>query len=240
MQEEEDDFDDEEEYEDAEEEEWLRWARAIEPTLTRWQRVVLALPRWLTLGTAALIVGGLLAPLGVYVLGMGPPPPWQVCWYAIGAALLTWLAWNRRDAMLDGMGRPRPRSPGTAPSDALIRKATAAVLSVLSAGPLTRADLVRSLALRLRGDADANLIVGRVVLDDFHRGKPWLYDGWRAALPEHEDRLRQLRNAEAIPWHFGLAKELGDGLTAVVLFGVILFAVLGAIGLLVFGLKQLL
>jgi hypothetical protein len=118
-------------------------------------------------------------------------------------------------------------------------KATAAVLNALSDGPLTRADLIRALAHQLAGDADANAIIGLVVHDEFHRGKPWKYDGMRAGLAQHADRLRRMRKEEAIPWHSGLVEELGHMLKAALLFGVILFVALGVIGLLIFGVRQL-
>jgi hypothetical protein len=67
----------------------------------------------------------------------------------------------------------------------LAAKAEAAVLGVLAAAPdskLTRADLVRTLAQTLAGDPEANGVIGLVVRDDFHNGKPWKYDGSHASL----------------------------------------------------------
>jgi hypothetical protein len=90
------------------EREMLRWAQAVDRTLTPRQRVVVAAPRWLALATLALLVGGLVIPLIAYLVGMGPPPPRPYWWYPVGAALLTWIAENRKDSMLDSMGRPRP------------------------------------------------------------------------------------------------------------------------------------
>jgi hypothetical protein len=124
---------------------------------------------------------------------------------------------------------------GVAQSDAVTEKAVAAVLNALSDGPLTRAELIRALAQHLAGDTDANVIIGSVVRDDFHRGKPWKYDGMRACLSQHEDRLRRLNEEAKIPWHYGLLEELGD----MVLASIILVVVLGVIGLLAFGLRQL-
>jgi hypothetical protein len=70
---------------------------------------------------------------------------------------------------------------GAAPG-ALDEKAIAAVCTALGKGPLTRTALVRTLATQLVGDPDANNIIGLVVRDDFHRGKPWKYDGTTASL----------------------------------------------------------
>jgi hypothetical protein len=130
-------------------------------------------------------------------------------------------------------------STDTAQSDAVNGKAVAAVLNALSDGPLTRADLIRALAHQLAGDADANAIISLVVHDDFHRGKPWKYDGMRAALSQHEDRLRRMSEEGKNPWHHGLVEEMGDMLKAGLSLGVVVLVVLGVIGLLVFGLKQL-
>ena len=88
---------------------------------------------------------------------------------------------------------------GAGQSSAVTDKAVAAVLDALSGGPLTRADLVRTLAQQLAGDADANAIISLVVRDDFHRGKPWKYDGERACLSHHEDQpLRRLSQEESV------------------------------------------
>jgi hypothetical protein len=102
-------------------------------------------------------------------------------------------------------------------------------------GQLERAELVTALCHRLTGDADANGVLGLVMQDGFHRGRPWIYDGTRAALAEHKERFRQLSRAEARPWHFGLGAELGDMLRSAVL----VFVSLGVMGLLLFGLRQL-
>lgn len=67
----------------------------------------------------------------------------------------------------------------------LTDKAVTAVLGALAVAPeskLTRADLIRTLAQTLAGDTDANNIIGLVVRDDFHAGKPWKYDGTHASL----------------------------------------------------------
>lgn len=70
---------------------------------------------------------------------------------------------------------------GTAPG-ALDEKATAAVVGILAGGPKTRAELVKALATTLVGDADSNAIIGLVVRDDFHKGKPWKYEVGTASL----------------------------------------------------------
>jgi hypothetical protein len=137
------------------------------------------------------------------------------------------------------MDHKPPTPNGTAQPDAVTHKATAAVLNALSDGPLTRANLIRALAQQLAGDADANAIIGLVVRDEFHLGKPWKYDGVRAGLAQHEDRLRRMMKEEATAWHHGLVEELGGMLKSAVLFGVVLFVALGVIGLLLFGWRQL-
>jgi hypothetical protein len=71
---------------------------------------------------------------------------------------------------------------GAAGGDAIKTKAKEAVLKALAAGPLTRADLVRTLAQQLAGDADSNAVIGLVVRDEFHKGQPWHYDGTQASL----------------------------------------------------------
>ena len=78
-----------------------------------------------------------------------------------------------------GNGGVQAPAPG-----ALDGKATGAVVAALTAagGKATRADLVRGLAQSLAGDPDANAIIGLVVRDDFHKGKPWQYDGTQASL----------------------------------------------------------
>jgi hypothetical protein len=76
-------------------------------------------------------------------------------------------------------------APAPASADALTTKAIGAVTGALAAaggGKVTRADLVRGLAQSLQGDPDANAIIGLVVRDDFHKGKPWTYDGTHASL----------------------------------------------------------
>lgn len=65
---------------------------------------------------------------------------------------------------------------------ALVTKADAAVLKALSAGPLTRAQLVAALATQLAGDPEGNAVIGLVVNDGFHKGKAWKYDGVQASL----------------------------------------------------------
>jgi hypothetical protein len=90
----------------------LQWAQAVDRTLTPWQRLVVAAPRWLALATMALTIGGVVGPLVAYLVGIGPPPPRQYWWYPLVAALLTWIAVNRKDSMLDQMGRPRPPRTG--------------------------------------------------------------------------------------------------------------------------------
>lgn len=69
-----------------------------------------------------------------------------------------------------------------AAGDAVAKKAEAAVLGALAKGPLSRADLVRTLAQALAGDPDANAVIGLIVRDDFHKGKAWKYDGQQASL----------------------------------------------------------
>jgi hypothetical protein len=64
----------------------------------------------------------------------------------------------------------------------LATKADAAVVAALAGGPLSRADLVRTLAQSLAGDGDSNAVIGLVIRDDFHKGKPWKYDGVTASL----------------------------------------------------------
>lgn len=74
---------------------------------------------------------------------------------------------------------------GNGAASPLIDKAASAVLGALAAAPetkLTRADLIRTLAQTLAGDPEANGIIGLVVRDDFHTGKPWVYDGTHASL----------------------------------------------------------
>jgi hypothetical protein len=73
-------------------------------------------------------------------------------------------------------------APAAAGNGAVAAKADAAVLAALAGGPLSRADLVRTLAQQLAGDADTNAIIGLVVRDDYHKGKPWKYDGTQASL----------------------------------------------------------
>lgn len=67
---------------------------------------------------------------------------------------------------------------------ALETKATAKIVEVLSdAGkPVTKADLIRLMAQKLVGDSDNNGIIALVARDDFHRGKPWTYDGKQASI----------------------------------------------------------
>lgn len=82
-----------------------------------------------------------------------------------------------------GITAPKPGNGAVAPSnDALAVKAQGAVLAVLANGPLSRAELIRSLAIKLAGDADSNSVIGLVVRDDFHKGQPWVYDGLSAHL----------------------------------------------------------
>jgi len=81
-----------------------------------------------------------------------------------------------------GQQAAAPSGNGPVPAGGLHVKATGAVLAALAGGPLTRADLVRTLAQQLAGDADANAIIGLVVRDDFHKGQAWKYDGTRASL----------------------------------------------------------
>lgn len=71
---------------------------------------------------------------------------------------------------------------GGASASALEQKAVEKVTVALAAGPLSRADLVRTLAQQLAGDADANGIIGLVVQDAFHQGKPWKWDNLKASL----------------------------------------------------------
>lgn len=69
----------------------------------------------------------------------------------------------------------------------LADKAAGAVMTALAAAPggvLSRADLVRTLAQNLAGDQDANGVIGLVVRDDFHKGRPWKFDGLKAALAQ--------------------------------------------------------
>lgn len=70
-------------------------------------------------------------------------------------------------------------SPLTSP---LAAKATASVIKALAGGPLTKVELVQALAQALASDSDSNGVIGLVVRDDFHIGKPWTYDGLRASL----------------------------------------------------------
>jgi hypothetical protein len=73
-------------------------------------------------------------------------------------------------------GAAVPVAPSTS---ALETKAVGAVTAILAKTPgekVTRANLMRALAASLQGDADANSIIGLVVRDDFHKGKPWSYD----------------------------------------------------------------
>jgi hypothetical protein len=81
-----------------------------------------------------------------------------------------------------GEGATAPAGNGAAGGSGLREKATAKVLAALANGPLTRADLVRTLAQQLQGDADANAIIGLVVNDNFHKGQAWKYDGTQASL----------------------------------------------------------
>ena len=66
--------------------------------------------------------------------------------------------------------------------DALRTKAAGAVVKALAGGPLSRADLVRTLAQTLAGDPESNSIIGLVIRDDFHAGQPWKYDGITVSL----------------------------------------------------------
>jgi len=75
-----------------------------------------------------------------------------------------------------------PAGNGAATASALGTKATGAVLAALAKGPLTRADLVRTLAQQMAGDPDSNAVIGLVVRDDFHKGQAWKYDGVTASL----------------------------------------------------------
>jgi hypothetical protein len=77
---------------------------------------------------------------------------------------------------------PAVHAGNGAGSEVLRTKASGAVLGALAKGPLSRADLVRTLAQSLAGDADANAIIGLVVRDDFHKEQPWKYDGVTASL----------------------------------------------------------
>lgn len=82
-----------------------------------------------------------------------------------------------------GAGMAAGATTTSAPvGNGLAAKADAAVLAALAAGPLSRADLVRTLATALAGDADSNAVIGLVIRDDFHKGKPWKYDGITASL----------------------------------------------------------
>lgn len=89
-----------------------------------------------------------------------------------------------------GLPAAASATPGSAPvagspgGDAIRTKAAEKVLEVLAAAgaPVTRADLVRTLATKLAGDADANAVIGLVVRDDFHKGQAWKYDGTQASL----------------------------------------------------------
>lgn len=85
-------------------------------------------------------------------------------------------------AGLQSMSMTSSSKPVAGNGDAIIAKTEGAVLKALANGPLTRADLVRTLAQSLAGDADANAIIALVVRDDFHAGRPWKYDGLRASL----------------------------------------------------------
>jgi hypothetical protein len=78
-------------------------------------------------------------------------------------------------------GNGHAPTPGS-PADAVAKKAEAAVIGALANGPLSRADLVRTLAQGLAGDPDANAVIGLIVRDDFHKGKAWKYDGQQASL----------------------------------------------------------
>lgn len=79
---------------------------------------------------------------------------------------------------------PAGNGAAAAPAGALDGKATGAVLAALAAGggKLTRAGLIQSIAQALSGDGDSNAIIGLVVNDAFHKGKPWQYDGKEASL----------------------------------------------------------
>lgn len=80
-------------------------------------------------------------------------------------------------------GAPAGNGAATGSSaGALQEKAKATVLGALANGPLTRADLVRTLAQKLAGDPDSNAIISLVVNDAFHKGQPWKYDGTQASL----------------------------------------------------------
>jgi hypothetical protein len=131
------------------------------------------------------------------------------------------------------------RAQPTSQSDAVTHKFVATVLAALSGGPLSRADLMKAVFQRLAGDVDSNAIAGMLVNDQFHRGKPWLYDGMWAGLPQHEDQFRRLSQRDKVPWHHGLISEIANMFTSALVAGVILLAALGVIGLLMFGLRQL-
>lgn len=83
-----------------------------------------------------------------------------------------------------GASAPAGNGAVAAPAggDAIRTKATTAVLAALAGGPLTRADLIRTLAQQLTGDADSNAVIGLVVNDKFHEGQAWKYDGKVATL----------------------------------------------------------
>jgi hypothetical protein len=49
-------------------------------------------------------------------------------------------------------------------------------------GKLTRADLVRELAVAGAGDPDSNAVIGLVIQDGWHKGQKWVYDGTHASL----------------------------------------------------------
>lgn len=65
---------------------------------------------------------------------------------------------------------------------AIVEKADALVIGALSAGPLTRSQLVATLAAGLTGDKDSNAIISLIVRDDFHKGKAWKYEDGTASL----------------------------------------------------------
>lgn len=83
-----------------------------------------------------------------------------------------------------GNGHAAPAS-----GDALTTKAIGAVTAVLAKTPgvkVTRADLIRGLAESLKGDPQANDIIGLAVKDDWHNANKakggWQYDGTHANL----------------------------------------------------------
>lgn len=69
-------------------------------------------------------------------------------------------------------------------ADALTQKAEAAVVAILTeaGGAVERKDVIRALGTNLKGDADAVKITTLFARQDFHTGRPWVFDAATSTL----------------------------------------------------------